>query len=109
VFIEADIDRTQEFTLPWSPDGGRSYQDIVRQQWNFSPLAAIREVEEYHVELSGVTALELTIIPDQHGAMCGRRSRSGAWPDLLPSPRPTAVDGTRRSARVGKSFPVKWT
>ena len=53
--------------LRWSPDGGRSYRDIVRQQWNFSPLTATRELEDYHVELSGVTALELTIVPDQRG------------------------------------------
>jgi hypothetical protein len=67
MFIETDIARTQEFTLRWSPDGGRSYRDIVRQQWNFSPLTATRELEDYHVELSGVTALELTIVPDQRG------------------------------------------
>jgi hypothetical protein len=67
LFIETDIARTHEFTLRWSPDGGRSYRDIVRQQWNFSPLTATRELEDYHVELSGVTALELTIVPDQRG------------------------------------------
>lgn len=31
------------------------------------PPAAIREVEDYHVELSGVTQLDLTILPDQRG------------------------------------------
>ena len=36
----------------------------MRQQWNFSPPNTIREVEEYHVELSGVTVLELVIVPD---------------------------------------------
>src|SRR5438034_8674392 len=39
VFEEAAIKRTQEFVLRWSPDGGRSFREIVRQQWNFSPLA----------------------------------------------------------------------
>ena len=65
LFIETEITRTHEFTLRWSPDGGRSYQDIVRQQWNFSPPAATREVEDYRVDLSLVTILELTIVPDQ--------------------------------------------
>ena len=37
VFEEAAIKRTQEFVLRWSPDGGRSFREIVRQQWNFSP------------------------------------------------------------------------
>jgi hypothetical protein len=64
VFEETETERTQEFVLRWSPDGGRSFREIVRQQWNFSPPNTIREVEEYRVELSGVTVLELVIVPD---------------------------------------------
>lgn len=56
--------RTQEFVLGWSPDGGDSVREIVRQQWNFSPPESMREVEKYRVELSGVTVLELVIVPD---------------------------------------------
>jgi len=62
VFEENETARTQEFVLRWSPDVGSSVKEIVRQQWNFSPLDAIREVEEYQVELSSVTVLELVII-----------------------------------------------
>ena len=64
VFEETETVRTQEFVLRWSPDGGRSFREIVRQQWNFSPPNSIREVEEYDVELSNVTVLELVIVPD---------------------------------------------
>jgi len=67
VFEESETERTertQEFVLRWSPDGGRSFREIVRQQWNFSPPNTIREVEEYRVELSDVTVLELVIVPD---------------------------------------------
>jgi hypothetical protein len=64
VFEETMTERTQEFVLRWSPDGGRSFRKIVRQQWNFSPPASIREAEEYQVELSGATILELIIVPD---------------------------------------------
>ena len=64
VFEENETERTQEFVLRWSPDGGRSFREIVRQQWNFSPPNTIREVEEYHVELSDVTVLELVIVPE---------------------------------------------
>jgi hypothetical protein len=53
--------------LRWSPDGGKSYQEIVRQQWNFSPLGATSEKEDYPVELAAVTVLELSIIPDISG------------------------------------------
>ena len=66
VFEEAAIKRTQEFVLRWSPDGGRSFREIVRQQWNFSPPGTVREVEEYQVELSDVTVLELIVVPDNN-------------------------------------------
>jgi len=67
VFEEEQTTRTQEFVLRWSSDGGRSFREIVRQQWNFSPPETIREVEEYQVELSGVTGLELIIVPHNSG------------------------------------------
>jgi hypothetical protein len=46
VFQEDEQERTQEFVLRWSPDGGLSYREIVRQQYNFSPPGAAREVED---------------------------------------------------------------
>ena len=67
VFYEGDLERTQEFVLQWSSDGGQSYREIVRQQYNFSPPEATREVEDYDVDLDGVTALELRIVPDISG------------------------------------------
>jgi XRCC1 N terminal domain len=67
VFEENDIQRTQEFVLRWSPDGGHSFREIVRQQWNFSPPDSVREVQEYQVELTGVTVLELIITPEISG------------------------------------------
>jgi hypothetical protein len=67
VFHEAEEERTQEFVLRWSPDGGKSYREIVRQQHNFSLPAAAHEVEDYDLDLDGVTALELRIVPDISG------------------------------------------
>jgi len=67
VFEENDTKRTQEFVLRWSPDSGHSFREIVRQQWNFSPPETVQEVQEYQVELSDVTVLELIIIPDIGG------------------------------------------
>jgi hypothetical protein len=64
VFEETESERTQEFVLRWSKDGGSSFRDIVRQQWTFSPPGSIREAEEYQVELSGITVLELIIKPN---------------------------------------------
>jgi hypothetical protein len=69
VFEETGIERTQEFVLRWSGDYGGSFQEIVRQQWNFSPPNSIRDVEDYRVELSGVNVLELVIVPDISGGV----------------------------------------
>jgi hypothetical protein len=69
VFEENETARTQEFVLRWSPGGGSSVKEIVRQQWNFSPPDTIREVEEYQVELSSVTVLELVIKPNIGGGV----------------------------------------
>jgi len=67
-FREETVNRTQEFLLRWSPDQGLSYREIVRQQYNFNPPGTTTEREEYQVNLSGVTVLELTLIPDLSGA-----------------------------------------
>src|SRR6266567_5471941 len=67
VFEEKEIPRTQEFVLRWSADGGNSFREIVRQQWNFSPPETVRESEQYQVELSDVTVLELIIVPNMSG------------------------------------------
>jgi len=67
VFAESTIERTQEYVLRWSSDGGQSFHEIVRQQWNFSPQGATWETEDHRVELSDVGILELSIIPDTSG------------------------------------------
>jgi hypothetical protein len=63
-FHEPAAERTQEFTLRWSPARGGPGIEIVRQQWNFSPTGSTTELEEYAVSLENVSALELTIRPD---------------------------------------------
>jgi hypothetical protein len=67
VFEETENTRTQEFVLRWSSDLGRSFREIVRQQWNFSPPGTVREMEDYLVDLSSVTVVELDIVPDKSG------------------------------------------
>ncbi|MBL8528929.1 MAG: hypothetical protein JNL68_14675 [Burkholderiales bacterium] len=66
-FQEPEVERTQEYVLRWSPDGGQSVRDIVRQQWNFSPAGTTTEQEDHRVDLAGVTVLELTITPEIGG------------------------------------------
>ena len=73
-FVEADTARTHEFALRWSPNGGRSFSEIVRQQWNFAPPDTTQEIEDYRVDLAGVTVLELAIRPGG-----GARASLAAW------------------------------
>ena len=67
LFQEDERQRTQQFVLRWSSNGGQSYREIVRQQYNFSPPGSTSECEDYNVELDRVTALELIIVPDISG------------------------------------------
>ena len=67
VFVDAEKERSQEFVLRWSPDAGRSFREIVRQQWNFSPPDTTVEIENYRVDLVNLTILELVIVPDRSG------------------------------------------
>ena len=67
VFEEDTQERTHEFVLRCSADGGQSYREILRQQYTFSPQGMTREVEDYVVNLDEVSVLELIIIPDISG------------------------------------------
>ena len=63
-FVETTLQRTQEYVLRWSAGAGQSFQEIVRQQWNFDPQGASSENETHQVDLFGVRAVELIITPD---------------------------------------------
>ena len=54
----------KRFTVRWSSSEGGKPKEIVRQQWNFSPAGSTSEVEDYEVDLNGVSELELVITPD---------------------------------------------
>lgn len=71
LFEETENSRTQEFVLRWSADGHK-FHEILRQQWNFSSESG-REIEDYKLDLSDVTMLELIIVPDIGG------SEAKAW------------------------------
>src|SRR6266705_4884717 len=67
VFEEDEMIRTQELVLRAYSNPGGPFREIVRQQWNFSAPSSTREVEDFRVELSDVTVLELTIVPNVSG------------------------------------------
>jgi hypothetical protein len=69
LFQENEQERTQQLVLRWSSDGGQSYREIVRQQYNFSPPSTTTELEDLTVEIDGLTTLELNIIPNISGGL----------------------------------------
>ena len=68
VFDEHEEERLQEYTLRWCSGAGQPYREIVRQQYNFSPPASSREIEDFNVNLDSCAELELSIIPDLKGS-----------------------------------------
>ncbi len=64
VFKEAERERTQEFSLRWSAAAEGATKEILRQRWNFSPTGSTTEIENYQVDLTAVSVLELVIQPD---------------------------------------------
>ena len=76
IFEERKVERSQEFVLHWRGGETEPSREIARQQWNFSPSGSVREVEDYRVDLAGVSALELTISPDRGaGIACASLSQ----------------------------------
>jgi hypothetical protein len=62
-FRTSGDERTQEYVLRCSHDGGTSARDLVRQQWNFSRTAPC-ETEDHRIDVDGVTMVEVEITPD---------------------------------------------
>jgi hypothetical protein len=62
--------RTQELQLAVSYDGGNTYRELLRQEFNFSPSGTTFEREEWTVAAEKVTHLRLCIKPDKGGRHC---------------------------------------
>lgn len=64
---EPDISRTQELAVSVSDDGGQTYRELVRQEYNFSPPGTTHELEEWSIRADRVSHLRLIIKPDKGG------------------------------------------
>ena len=64
---ELAVSRTQELSLSVSLDGGRTYRELVRQEYNFSPPDTSFEREVWSTSAGAVTHLRLDIKPDKGG------------------------------------------
>jgi len=67
---EPEVARTQELQLCLSCDGGRTYRELLRQEFNFSPGGTTFEREKWTVSAQGVTQLRLVIKPDKGAKPC---------------------------------------
>jgi hypothetical protein len=62
-FVDKSAERSQEFAV--YAGSGSELKEVVRQQWSFSPNGSTEEIEDYTVDLSGITMLEVRIDPDR--------------------------------------------
>ena len=64
---ELAVSRTQELSVSVSSDGGRTYRELVRQEFNFSPGSTTFEREVWSTAATAVTHLRVEIKPDKGG------------------------------------------
>ena len=67
---EPEVARTQELQLCLSCDGGKTFRELLRQEFNFSPPGTTFEREKWTVTAQGVTHLRLVIKPDKGDKPC---------------------------------------
>jgi hypothetical protein len=67
LFEESAKARSQEFVLSWQRDGQPEWQEVVRQQFNFSPPGTTIESENFNLSLQRARGLQLLIIPERSG------------------------------------------
>jgi hypothetical protein len=67
---ETEVARTQELQLSVSTDGGRTYRELVRQEYNFSPPGTTFEREDWAVDSDAVSHIRLVIKPNKGGKPC---------------------------------------
>jgi hypothetical protein len=67
---EREMPRTQELTISFSSDSERSYQELIRQEYNFSPPGTTWERESWSLPALKVSYLRFQINPDKGGKPC---------------------------------------
>ena len=60
--------RTQEMSVEVSSDRGRTYRQMLVQEYTFSPDGATFQREVQRLNLPPISHLRLTIVPDKHGS-----------------------------------------
>jgi hypothetical protein len=65
---ESSQERTQEVRVEVSTDRGRTYRQVLAQDYTFSPQGSTFQREDLRLDLPGITHLNLTIIPNKGGS-----------------------------------------
>lgn len=65
---ERSVERTQEIRVEFSSDRGKTYRQILVQEYTFSPRGATYECESLSFDLHDVTHLRLVIVPNKSGS-----------------------------------------
>jgi hypothetical protein len=61
-------ERTQEVRVEASTDHGRTYRQVLVQEYTFSPQGATFQHEDLRLNLPEITHLSLTIVPSKGGS-----------------------------------------
>jgi hypothetical protein len=65
---EHSQERTQEVRVEVSSDQGRTYRQVLAQEYTFSPQGATFQHEDLRLDLPAITHLSLTIVPNKAGS-----------------------------------------
>jgi hypothetical protein len=60
--------RTQEVRVEVSTDHGRTYRQVLAQEYTFSPQGATLQHEDVRLDLPAITHLSLTVVPNKGGS-----------------------------------------
>jgi hypothetical protein len=65
---ECHEERTQEVRVEVSTDLGRTYRQVLAQDYTFSPQGATYQHEDLRLDLPAISHLRLTIVPNKGGS-----------------------------------------
>lgn len=62
---ELTVERTQQVSIDYSTDGGRSFRVGFVQEYNFSPQGSTCQREDLCFDLHGITHVRLIVVPNR--------------------------------------------
>jgi hypothetical protein len=94
---EREQSRTQEVVLSVLRNGGRGFEELLRQEYTFDPNGATFQRESWRVDATDITHFRIGILPDK-GRLHGRASVTSLVLALASTRRSSDDDHTQRTA-----------